>query len=59
MKVNQNTYHIINIGSIWGKTTKAESAAYSAIKYGMQGFSEALCKELRSYKIKVTCPKPR
>jgi NADP-dependent 3-hydroxy acid dehydrogenase YdfG len=58
MKTNQNTCHIINIGSILGKTTRAESAAYSATKYGMQGFSEALFKELRLYKIKVTCVNP-
>ena len=58
MKKNTNTSHIINIGSILGKTTKAESAAYSATKYGMQGFSEALFKELRSYKVKVTCVNP-
>jgi len=58
MKANQNTCHIINIGSILGKTTRAESAAYSTTKYGMQGFSEALFKELRSYKIKVTCVNP-
>lgn len=58
MKKNISTSHIINIGSILGKTTRAESAAYSATKYGMQGFSEALFKELRSYKIKVTCVNP-
>jgi len=58
MKKNTKTSHIINIGSILGKTTRAESAAYSATKYGMQGFSEALFKELRSYKIKVTCVNP-
>lgn len=58
MKKNTSTSHIINIGSILGKTTRAESAAYSATKYGMQGFSEALFKELRSYKIKVTCVNP-
>lgn len=58
MKANQNTCHIFNIGSILGKTTRAEGAAYSATKYGMQGFSEALFKELRSYKIKVTCVNP-
>lgn len=58
MKANKNTCHIINIGSILGKTTRAESAAYSATKYGMQGFSEALFKELRSFKIKVTCVNP-
>ena len=58
MKKKTNTSHIINIGSILGKTTRAESAAYSATKYGMQGFSEALFKELRAYKIKVTCVNP-
>jgi NADP-dependent 3-hydroxy acid dehydrogenase YdfG len=58
MKTNPETCHIINIGSILGKTTRAESAAYSATKYAMQGFSEALFKELRSYKIKVTCVNP-
>ena len=58
MKMNTNTSHIINIGSILGRTTRAESAAYSATKYGMQGFSEALFKELRLYKIKVTCVNP-
>jgi len=58
MKQNQNTCHIINIGSILGKSARAESTAYSATKYGMQGFSEALFKELRSYKIKVTCVNP-
>lgn len=58
MKANQNTCHIINIGSILGKTTRAEGAAYSVTKYGLQGFSESLFKELRSYKIKVTCVNP-
>ncbi|MEO8416503.1 MAG: SDR family NAD(P)-dependent oxidoreductase [Ginsengibacter sp.] len=58
MKVNQNTCHIINIGSILGKTTRSEAAAYSTTKYGVQGFSEALFKELRSDKIKVTCVNP-
>jgi NADP-dependent 3-hydroxy acid dehydrogenase YdfG len=58
MKKDTNASHIINIGSILGKTTRVESAAYSATKYGMQGFSEALFKELRSYKIKVTCVNP-
>lgn len=58
MKTNPETCHIINIGSILGKTSRAESAAYSATKYAMQGFSEALFKELRSFKIKVTCVNP-
>lgn len=58
MKANQNTCHIVNIGSILGKTTRSEGAAYSVTKYGIQGLSESLFKELRSYKIKVTCVNP-
>lgn len=58
MKKNTTSCHIINIGSILGKTTRAESTAYCATKYGMQGFSEALFKELRTYNIKVTCVNP-
>jgi 3-oxoacyl-[acyl-carrier protein] reductase len=58
MKRNQAPCHIINIGSILGKTTHSESAGYSATKFGIQGFSEALFKELRTHRIKVTCLNP-
>lgn len=58
MKKSENTCHIINIGSILGKTNRAKTAAYSATKYGVQGFSEALYKELSRHKIKVTCVNP-
>lgn len=58
LKQNDLGGHIINIGSILGKTTTSVSAAYSATKYAMQGFSEALFKELRGYNIKVTCVNP-
>lgn len=58
MKQADNFSHIINIGSILGKTTRSEGAAYSATKYAMQGLSESLFKELRRYKIKVTCVNP-
>lgn len=58
MKKNRNTCHIINIGSILGKTARPETAAYSATKYGIQGFSEALFKDLRDDKIKVSCVNP-
>jgi len=58
MKKSTNTGHIINIGSILGKTNRAKTAAYSATKYGVQGFSEALYKELSRHRIKVTCVNP-
>lgn len=58
MKKSATGKHIINIGSILGITTRAEGAAYSATKYGIQGFSESLFKELRGVNIKVTCLNP-
>lgn len=58
MKKNTSTCHIINIGSILGKTNRPKTAAYSATKYGVLGFSEALYKELSKDKIKVTCVNP-
>jgi NADP-dependent 3-hydroxy acid dehydrogenase YdfG len=58
MKTKKEGSHIVNIGSILGLTTRAEGAAYSATKYGINGFSEALFKELRVFNIKVTCLNP-
>lgn len=58
MKKNPAKTHIVNIGSILGKTTRSEGAAYSLSKYGVQGFSESLFKELRSDGIKVSVVNP-
>lgn len=58
MKKTEEGTHIINIGSILGSTGRAESAAYCATKFGIQGFSDALFKELRFFNIKVTCFNP-
>ncbi len=58
MKKNKNTCHIINLGSILGKFARPETSAYSATKYGIQGFSEALYKDLSRHNIKVSCVNP-
>ncbi len=58
MKKKKEGSHILNIGSILGKIGRAEGAAYCTTKFGVQGFSEALFKELRFYNIKVTCVNP-
>jgi len=58
MKQKAASSHIINIGSVLGKVATAKSTGYSATKFGMQGFSEALAKELRYNGIKVTCINP-
>ncbi|MCZ2394340.1 MAG: SDR family NAD(P)-dependent oxidoreductase [Chitinophagales bacterium] len=58
MKKHEGIKHIINIGSIMGTIAQPESSGYSTTKFGIQGFSEALFKELRYDKIKVTCVNP-
>ena len=58
MKRNKDTCHIINMGSILGRTARSEGSAYCLTKYGVQGFTEALFRELRSEKIKVSCVNP-
>ena len=58
MKKNKQPCHIINIGSILGKFARPETAVYSATKYGIQGYSEALRKDLSKYAIKVSCVNP-
>ncbi len=58
MKQNKQSNHIINIGSILGTVGREEGTAYCTSKFGVQGFSEALFKELRYDGIKVTCINP-
>lgn len=58
LKKDENSSHIVNIGSILGKTSGSEKSAYSATKFAIQGYSEALFKELRGFNIKVTCLNP-
>ncbi len=58
LKENEQSSHIINIGSILGSMGREEGTAYCATKYGVAGFSDALFKELRYFNIKVTCLNP-
>lgn len=58
MNKKDTSSHIINIGSILGKVATNKSAGYSATKFAVRGFSEALAKELRNDGIKVTCINP-
>jgi 3-oxoacyl-[acyl-carrier protein] reductase len=44
---------IVNIGSISGKAGSANTAAYSASKSGLIGFTQSLFEEVREYGIKV------
>ncbi|MGF1669334.1 MAG: SDR family oxidoreductase [Balneolaceae bacterium] len=58
MKKNPSTCHIINIASVAGLIGNPQISGYNATKFGVRGFSEALFKELRYDKIKVTCMFP-
>jgi len=55
----QKEGHIVNIGSIFGSIAFAWFAAYSASKYGLRGFSQALRRELDGSGIDVTYVAPR
>ena len=50
--------HIINIGSMSADVREEGSSVYVATKAGIQGFSEALRKELNPKNIKVTLIEP-
>lgn len=50
--------HIINVGSLSADSRGAGSSIYTATKSGLQGFSEALGKELVDHQIKVTLVEP-
>lgn len=58
MKASEVHHHIINIASIAALLGNPEMSGYNASKYGVRGFSEALFKELRYDKIKVTAMFP-
>lgn len=58
MKQSRNVTHIINVGSILGLTGRSESSAYCTTKFGIQGFTKALRKELRYDGIKVSAIHP-
>jgi len=49
---------IINIGSISAKAGQANTAAYSASKFGLLGFTQSLFEEVREYGIKVSVIHP-
>ncbi len=55
LKSKDSASHIVNIASIAGLVGNPELSGYNASKFGLRGFSEALMKELRYDKIKVTC----
>jgi len=58
MKENPDHCHIVNIASVAGLLGNPQISGYNATKFGVRGFSEALFKELRYDKIKVSAMYP-
>ncbi|MEM8605387.1 MAG: SDR family NAD(P)-dependent oxidoreductase [Cyanobacteria bacterium P01_H01_bin.121] len=50
--------HIVNIASIAGWEAPAGLSHYGASKYGLRGFSEALYRELKPYRVNVSVVYP-
>jgi len=57
--LEQDSGQIVNIGSTFGSIGFAWFSAYSASKYALRGFSQALRRELAETGIKVTYVAPR
>jgi 3-oxoacyl-[acyl-carrier protein] reductase len=56
--IQQNSGNIINISSSAGERAAATSTAYSASKFAVMGFTEALMQEVRRNNIRVTALTP-
>ena len=54
----QRSGHLVQIGSLGGQVGFAGNAAYTASKFALEGWSEALAKELAPFGIKVTMVEP-
>lgn len=57
--LRQRSGHIVNIGSIFGSIGFPCFAAYSASKFALRGYSEALRRELAGSGVSVTYVAPR
>jgi 3-oxoacyl-[acyl-carrier protein] reductase len=56
--VRRKTGHIINIGSLAGKSTFANGAIYCASKWGLLGLTGCMAEDLRAHGVRVSaiCP---
>jgi len=50
--------HIVNVVSTIAKTSQPNYSMYSAMKYGLMGFTKSLIKEAREVNVKVTAVYP-
>ncbi|MGI9106420.1 MAG: SDR family NAD(P)-dependent oxidoreductase [Pyrinomonadaceae bacterium] len=54
----QPSAHIVNVSSVFGLVAPPGNAAYSASKFAVRGFTEALRHELKETNIAVSCVHP-
>jgi NADP-dependent 3-hydroxy acid dehydrogenase YdfG len=56
--IQRRAGHIINIGSLAGKSAFAGGAIYCASKWGLLGLTQCMAEDLRSYGIRVSAVLP-
>lgn len=56
--LEQPSAHIVNVSSVFGMIAPAGNAAYSASKFAVRGFTEALRHELEGTNVAVSCVHP-
>lgn len=54
----RGTGHIVNLSSAAGKAPNPHAASYSATKFGVAGFSEAIAAELHGTGVGISCVYP-
>ena len=59
LMLENNSGRIVNVGSVFGSIGFAYFSIYSASKFGLRGFSEALRREVADTNVKVTYIAPR
>lgn len=57
--LRQGSGHVVNVGSAFGAIGFPYYAAYSATKFALRGFSEALRREVAPHGVRVTYVAPR
>jgi 3-oxoacyl-[acyl-carrier protein] reductase len=56
--IQRRSGHIINIGSLSGKSAFAGGAIYCASKWGLLGLTQCMAEDLRSYGVRVSAVLP-
>lgn len=58
LMLRRRSGHVINIGSVAGRTAFPENGAYSASKFGLRGLHEVLAQEARGTGVRATLVEP-